>query len=55
MFELYKKEKIQLVAPFWEDLVSFVEIIKKYNKDFINRKDFVVKHNNNIIYCWKRK
>ena len=55
MFGLYKKEKLLLTAPYWEDLVSFVEIIKKYNKNFINRKEFVVKCNNDILYSWKRK
>ena len=31
MFKLYKNGKLLLVAPYWEDLVNFVEIIKKYN------------------------
>ena len=55
MFKLYKKEKLLLTAPYCEDLVSFVEIMKKYNKNFINRKEFKVKCNNEIIYKWKRK
>lgn len=55
MFKLYLKHKLLLVSPHWEDLVDFVEIMKKYNKDFINRKDFVVKCNNEIFYFWKRK
>ena len=29
MFKLYKNGKLLLVAPYWEDLVSFVEIMKK--------------------------
>lgn len=55
MFNLYKDGKLLLSALYWEDLVSFVEIIKKYNKNFINRKDFIVKCNNDVIYSWKRK
>ena len=53
--KLYKKEKLLLVAPYWEDLVNFVEIIKKYNKKFINRKDFIIKCNDELFYYWKRK
>ena len=34
MFKLYKNNKIILTAPYWEDLVSFVKIIKKYNRNF---------------------
>lgn len=55
MFKLYKKERLLLSAPYWEDLVDFVEIIKKYNKKYINRKDFVIKCNNELFYYWKRK
>lgn len=55
MFTLYKNKKLLLTAPYGEDLVSFVEIIKKYNKNIINRKDFVVKCNNDIFYYWKIK
>lgn len=55
MFTLYKKGKLLLISPYLEDLVSFVEIIKQYNKNFINRKDFIVKCNNKTVYFWKRK
>lgn len=55
MFKLYKNDKIILTAPYWEDLVSFVEIIKKYNRNFINRKEFIVKSNDEVLYRWKRK
>lgn len=55
MFKLYKNGKLLLVAPYWEDLVNFVEIIKKYNKKFINRKDFIIKCNDELFYYWKRK
>lgn len=55
MFKLYKKGKLLLTAPCWECLVDFVEIMKKYNKNFINRKEFKVKCNNETMYEWKRK
>lgn len=55
MFKLLKNNKLILTAKYWEDLVSFVEILKKYNKNEINRKEFVVKCNNDTIYLWKRK
>ena len=55
MFTLYKNGKIILTATYWEDLVSFVEIIKQYNKNLINRKEFVVKCNNDVMYSWKKK
>lgn len=55
MFTLYKNGKMLLTAPYWEDLVSLVEIMKKYNKNFINRKEFIVKCNNDVMYSWKRK
>ena len=55
MFTLYKKGKVLLTAPYWEDLVNFVEIMKKYNKNIINRKDFIVMCNNDVMYSWKKK
>ena len=55
MLKLYKNGKLLLVALYWEDLVSFVEIMKKYNKRFINRKEFVVKCNDETLYYWNRK
>ena len=55
MFKLYKNGKLLLVALYWEDLVSFVEIMKKYNKRFINRKEFVVKCHDETLYYWNRK
>lgn len=54
-FTLYKNGIILLTSPYCEDLISFVEIIKRYNKKFINRKDFVIKNNGIIVYSWKRK
>ena len=55
MFTLYKNGKIILNAIYWEDLVSFVEILKKYNKNTINRKNYIVKSNNDVIYSWRKK
>ena len=55
MFTLYKNNKLLLTAPYWEDLVSFVDIMKRYTKNEIHRKEFVVKCNNDTIYYWKRK
>ena len=55
LFKLYNNGKLLLVALYWEDLVSFVEIMKKYNKRFINRKEFVVKCNDETLYYWNRK
>lgn len=55
MFKLYKNERLLLSAPYWEDLFDFVEIIKKYNKKYINRKEFVIKCNDELFYYWKRK
>lgn len=55
MFTLYKNKKLLLSAPYLEDLISLVEILKQYNKPFINRKEFIIKCNNKIIYSWKRK
>lgn len=55
MFTLYKNGKRILTAPYWEDLVSFVEIMKQYNRKFINRKEFVVKCNNDVLYSWNKK
>ena len=42
MFKLYKNEKLLLVAPYWEDLVSFVEILKKYNKSLLIGKSLLL-------------
>ena len=55
MFNLYKNNKLILTATYWEDLVDFVNILKKYNKNFINRKEFIVKCNNDVMYSWKKK
>lgn len=55
MFNLYKKNKLILSAPYYEDLISFVEVLKKFNKKIINRREYRVMSNNEIIYSWKKR
>lgn len=56
MFKLYKKSKPLLKARHWEDLVSFVEELKEINNDeFVDRREFVVRNNNEIIYKWNKR
>lgn len=55
MFVLYKNGKGILCSRYWEDLVDFVEELKNLNKKFVDRRDFVVKSGNEVLYCWKRK
>lgn len=55
MFRLYKNNICILSAPYYEDLISFVEIIKKYNKNFIDRKEFEVRNDEITIYKWRKK
>lgn len=56
MFTLYKNGKALLNAKHWEDLVYFVEELKKCNnKKFVDRREFIVKSYNEVIYRWNRK
>jgi len=55
MFDLYNKDKLVLSANGLEILVNLVEILKKYNKHFINRKNFKIKKSDKIVYEWKMK
>ena len=56
MFTLYKNGKALLNAKHWEDLVSFVEELKKCNnKKFVDRREFIVKSYDEVIYRWNRK
>ena len=55
MFTLYRNNKIILNATSWETLYNIVEILKKYNKKFVNRKEFTIKKNESLVYSWKRK
>ena len=38
---LYKKDNLILIG-MWEDLIDFVEELKKINNDFIDRREFTV-------------
>ena len=56
MFTVYKNGKPLLNAKYWEDLVSFVEELKKINTPkFVDRREFLVKSYNEVIYKWYRK
>lgn len=55
MFTLYKNGKILLLGQYWEDLVDFVDELKKLNKKYIDRREFVVKSYNDVLYSWNRK
>ena len=56
MFKLYKNYKPLLKAKHWEDLVSFVEELKRINNEkYVDRREFIVKNNNEIIYKWNKK
>ena len=56
MFTLYKNNKPLLNAKYWEDLVEFVEELKKCNnKKFVDRREFTVKSFDEVIYYWNRK
>ena len=55
MFVLYRKEKAILAAKYWEDLVDFDNELKELNKKYVDRRDFVVKSCDEILYSWHRK
>ena len=55
MFTLYKNNKAILNAKYWEDLVDFVNELKFLNKRFVDRREFTVKSQNEIIYSCIRK
>ena len=55
MFTLYREEKPILNAKYWEDLVDFVEKLKKCNKKYLDRRIFTVRGYDQIMYSWKRK
>ncbi len=52
MFDLYNKEQLVLSATCLETLVNLVEILKKYNKRFINRRNFKIKKKGKVVYKW---
>ncbi len=55
MFDLYNKEQLVLSATCLKTLVNLVEILKKYNKRFINRKNFKIKSKDKVVYKWNFK
>ncbi len=55
MFDLYNKDQLVLSATCPETLVSLVEILKKYNKRFINRRNFKIKIKDKVVYKWNFK
>ena len=56
MFVLYKNDKPLLHCKYWEDLVEFVEELKRINnKEFVDRREFTVKSGNEVLYRWHRK
>ncbi len=55
MFVLYKKGKAILSCKHWEDLVEFVDELKKLNKEFVDRREFVVMNYNEKFHKWNRK
>ena len=55
MFILYKNGKAILAGRYWEDLVEFVDELKELNKKYVDRRNFVVKSGNEILYSWNRK
>lgn len=55
MFTLYRNKTPVLNGRYWEDLVDFVEELKKLNPKFIDRRVFIVKSYDQIMYSWNRK
>ncbi len=52
---LYKDDKLLLIG-LWEDLIDFVEELKKLNNDFIDRREFkVLYHDKSLAKKWIRK
>lgn len=52
---LYKNDRL-LMYGMWEDLVDFVEEIKRMNTDFIDRREFkVILIDGSVIKEWKQK
>lgn len=52
---LYKNDKL-ILRGMWEDLVDFVEELKKLNPKFVNRKEFKVADcEGYVLKKWYRK
>lgn len=54
-FSLMKNNKILCVAKYFEDLEYFVEELKRLNKSTINRTEFKIVSQSEVIKEWKRK
>ena len=54
-FALCKNNKILCVAKYFEDLEYFVEELKRFNPNTIDRRDFKIISGDQIIREWKRK
>ena len=51
---LYKQDKLLLIG-LWEDLIDFVESLKKLNNDFIDRREFKVLYvDRSLAKKWNR-
>ncbi len=55
MFDLYKKDKLIAHFQFWDDAEDFIEELKRLNSNEIDRREFKVMINNDIIKFWNRK
>lgn len=55
MFNLCKNDNVIMCSDDWKNLVRIVNELKTLNKKFIDRRNFVVKNGNKILYSWKRK
>lgn len=55
MATLYINNKPILNSKHWEDLVEFIEELKKLNPKFVDRRDFIVKSYEQVMYSWNRK
>lgn len=55
MFDLYKNKKLIAKFKYWEDAVDFIEELKRLNPNEIDRRDYKVKSNRDVIKEWHRK
>ena len=55
MATLYINNKPIQNSKHWEDLVEFIEELKKLNPKFVDRRNFIVKSCDQVMYSWNRK
>lgn len=55
LFTLYRNNIPILNARYWEDLVDFIEELKRLNPKFVDRRNFIVKSYDQVMYSWNRK